>query len=358
MIHLNTLVGGRNIAILKPMLEHYRGLGVESFIINVHLADYNDPILDEVRLITNAFGTPITSVLVGPWLEVLRKVYRESRERHPSDWHILADQDEFQIYPMELAELELFCNKKGYDYVRGCWVDRLAADGGFHKVHSMLSVWDQFPFGAFLSYPVGAADPRKVVFARSNVDVCVGQHLAYNGRCCPITDVLVQVHHFKWVGGIVAELQARAELLKQAGYDFHIESLRFVKYFNNNGGVVNLKDPNILAAICRYDYQHWPLIQKWLIMLNNYVNIGRQFTPGPASLLNHRNDIECSANTLLSTIHSAGHKSIWQIAIEQLVANLSSRIRSDREPTDQHHNQGEPFFGLEAIRPIWLNSRQ
>jgi hypothetical protein len=333
MIHLNTLVGGRSVATLLPMLEHYQRLGVESYLINVHLSERNDPILEEVRAITRHFGVPISSVFTGNWLEVLRRVYRESRQSYPDDWHILADQDEFQVYPMKLPELETMCNEKKYDYVCGCWVDRFAASGAFLQVDSSRSIWEQFPIGAFLSYPIAAADPRKVVFARSNVDVCVGQHFAWNGRGCPIDEVFVQVHHFKWVNGIIAELERRALLLKQSGYKFNVESTRFVKFFKENGGLANLKDRRILTAECGEDYIHWPVIRKWLILLNNYIEIGGHFIPGPSCLSENLVGIEMATNALLSNIRSR------------------KEVGCDRT---QHE---DPTFGLEPVRQIWLNSR-
>jgi len=334
MVHLNTLVGGRNVSILRPLLEHYRNLGVESYIINIHLNQEGDPILEEITSITKDFGVPIASVSVGSWLEILRRVYRESRTRYPNDWHILADQDEFQVYPMGLSELEAFCEERGFDYVRGCWVDRLAADGGFPQLDCYSSLWDQCPVGAFLSYPIGAADPRKVVFAKSHVDVCVGQHLAWNGTGCPISEAFIQIHHFKWVEGIIAELEARAGILKHGGYGFHVESSRFVKYFQANNGLVNLEDRRLLATKCGQDYPHWPLIQRWFMLLNNYVELGRRFIPGPASLT-------LEAETL-------------SMDADRLRANLASATGSDSLLIAGRH---DPTFGLEPLREIWFKTR-
>jgi hypothetical protein len=334
MIHLNTLAGGRNVATLRPMLEHYRSLKVESFIVNVHLSRRDDPILDEIRSITRDFGVPIASVSVGHWLEVLRRVYRESRKAYPNDWHILADQDELHVYPMEISELEKMCNEREYHYVCGCWVDRLGADGGFPQIDHSRPIWEQFPTGAFLSYPVAAADPRKVVLAKSDIDVCVGQHLAWSGKGCPISEAFVQVHHFKWIAGIVAELEVRANSLKQGGYGFHVESSRFVKYFREHGGRADLNDRRILAARCGQGYEYWPMVQKWLMVLNNYVEVGRRFIPGPSSLAFDLSAVELGVETLASSIKladSGGH--------------------------DRGGEHDDPIFGLEPVRQIWLYTR-
>jgi|SRR5580692_971064 hypothetical protein len=329
MIHLNTLVGGRNVSTLRPMLAHYQKLGVQSFLINVHLSRKGDPILDEVREITKDFGVPIAAVMVGNWLRILRRTYRESREAYPKDWHILADQDELQIYPFELTQIERMCEQREFDYVCGCWVDRLTADGSFPRVDPTLSIWEQFPMGAFLSYPIAAADPRKVVLAKSNVDVCVGQHLALNGKGCSIRDMLVQVHHFKWTDGIVQELEVRAELLKEHGYEFHVESARFAKYLRDNEGHVALDDPRILAARCLEDYPYWTVIQEWLVLINNYVNLGKSIIPGPYSLTANSDRIARIGKEMFP---NASHDGLSQAVLD------------------------DPRFGLESLRQIWINS--
>ena len=332
MIHLHTLVGGR-VTTLRPMLEHYRSIGVQSFLVNVHLTSTEDPLLDEVQAITNDFGVPIASVVYGNWQELIIQTYAKSRNLYPNDWHILADQDEFHTFPYALPELEDRCNKGGYHYVNGCWVDRIAADGGFPEVDPKRSMWEQFPVGTFFSYPVAAADPRKVVLTRSGVNLAKGQHFATNAKGCPVAEAFAQVHHFKWVAGIVPTLEARAEFLRAGGYTQHIESSRFLKHFKDNKGHINVSDPRILAAKCAQDYPHIPLIQKWLILLSDFLDVGKQLIPGPSNLASNPAEI----------VRQAG----------KLFANI--QVGTDGQPYQK--NEEQPFFHFEPLRLIWLNSR-
>jgi hypothetical protein len=312
------------------MLDHYRSLGVESFLINVHLSSPDDPVLEEVRAIANAFGVKIASVTIGNWQDLIVPIYAKTRAAYPKDWHIIADQDEFHSYPCELSELEKICNRRGYDYVSGCWIDRIAHDGGFPDVERSSAIWSQFPFGAFVSYVVAAADPRKVVFARSTVPVCKGQHFALKGRGCPIEEAFVQVHHFKWVSGVMQALKARAELLAKGGYTQHVESARLLKYIHLNGGRFNLADPALLAANCLQDYPHWSLIQTWLRTMAEYWELGKVMIPGPYSLLCHR------------------------LTLAQHAGNLQALLGQDR-PLQPSARSG--LSGLEPLRQIWLNNR-
>jgi hypothetical protein len=329
MIHLHTLVGGR-LTTLRPMLEHYRTLGVQSFLIHVHLTAPSDPFLDEVRAVTSEFGVPIASVVVGKWQELIVRVYAQSRNRYPNDWHILADQDEFHCYPCDLSELEEMCDKNEYDCVSGCWIDRIAADGGFPEIEQNRSVWEQFPIGAFLSYPIGAADPRKVVLTRSGVNLVKGQHFATNGRSCPITKAFVQVHHFKWLAGIVSNLEARAALLKADGYTQHVESFRFLRHIKNHGDRINLDDPRILRAECARNYPHWPLIQRWFILLSQYVGVGQQIIPGPSALWSNLDGIAQRADM------------------------LRANIRAGQDECLYSNEDQANFGGFEPLRVIWF----
>jgi len=114
MIHLVTVVGGK-IEALPHMLEHYRSLGIESFFVNLHLSSADDPAREQVEKITRSFGCGIASVTVGNWQLVLQELYLKPREQYPSDWFLLADQDEFQVYPAPLDDVMRACAR--YDTI-------------------------------------------------------------------------------------------------------------------------------------------------------------------------------------------------------------------------------------------------
>ncbi len=159
-VHLISVVGG-HVDVLPAMLAHYRALGIESIFLNLHLSSEDDPVRDEVETIARKDGCGLASITVGEWQDVLQDLYLRQREQHPQDWFVLADQDELQVWPGSVTEILSDCDRGGWDYVRGCFVDRIARDGGFPAVNPGQPLWDQFPLGSCISALALDADPRK-----------------------------------------------------------------------------------------------------------------------------------------------------------------------------------------------------
>ena len=264
MIHLVTVVGGK-IEALAHMLEHYRSLGVESFFVNLQLSADDDPAREQVEEITRRFGCGIASVTVGNWQMVLQDLYLKPRERYPSDWFLVADQDEFQVYPAPVHDVIRACGR--YDTIRGCLVDRVARDGSFATLLAEQPIWDQYPLGGLLTTQILHGDPRKVVAVRGPVPLKKGNHHAYEGTACPTRDFYIPIHHFKWTAGLEERLRARAESLKQGGFAQWHESERFLEYYRLSGGRIDIDDPNLLVAECAPDYPHWEQFKKMVLRL-------------------------------------------------------------------------------------------
>jgi len=247
------------------MLAHYRELGVLSFFVNAHLSHPEDAALEEVKEVTNKFGCGIYSITVGEWQRQQVEIYAKSRQRYPNDWFILADQDELQVYPYELFGIIEECDRKGYDYITGVLVDRIGADGSFPEVEYDRPIWSQFPLGGLISYPMLGADPRKVVAAKGFVPLGVGQHVARGGRGCPIEMYFIQVHHFKWVKGLAHRLSKRAEMLRKSNVSHWVESQRFVSYFEEHYGKIDIADSRFRIVECDRNYKHWDYVRQMAI---------------------------------------------------------------------------------------------
>jgi hypothetical protein len=259
MIHLVTVVGG-NVDVLPHMLAHYRGIGIESFFVNLHLSSEQDPVREEVEAIVRQFGCGLASVAVGNWMLVQQELYARQREQYPSDWFIVADQDELQVYPAPIEDVVKSCGR--WDYIRGCFVDRIARDGGFPSLLPDQPIWEQFPMGGAVTLQVLAGDPRKVVAVRGPIALKSGNHHAREGTGCPTREFYVPVHHFKWTAGLEARLTKRATVLKDDGFPEWGESARFVKYCGLTGGKIDLSDPRLYIGECAPDYPHWEAIKK------------------------------------------------------------------------------------------------
>jgi hypothetical protein len=261
-IHLITVVGDQ-VELLAPMLAHYRALGITSFSVNVNARSADDPAVQRVAEIARASGTRVASLTTGEWLHGSNQaIYRRMRERRPDDWFVLADSDELQAWPDDLCALIAWCERHGYDHVEGCFVDRLAPDGGFPPYRAGVPLAEQYPLGAYLSYPLAGANQCKVVAAKGRVQLGPGQHFADAGSACPAADVYVPVHHYKWTGGIVERLRRRAASRERAGDRYWEESARVVAYCEARGGRIDLADPRFLVARCAPAYAHWDAVMR------------------------------------------------------------------------------------------------
>jgi hypothetical protein len=266
-IHLVTVVG-YYVKQLPHMLNHYRKLGVDSFIINVHLQHEGDPILSEVKQIVSGFGCGIASVTVGRWSNaLLQRLYNRSRSGGADDWFLLADLDEFHVYPSDLFSIIDECEKKGYNYIRGCFIDRIAADGGFPELRPDRPIEDQLPLGCMFTYSILQGNPIKVVAAKRQVILGPGNHSSMNGVGCPITECFVQIHHYKWVREIVKQLEYRANREWEI-HQYVSECQRFVEYYRANNGRIDITAPELLVAECRHGYKHWEYVKKTALSLS------------------------------------------------------------------------------------------
>ena len=210
--------------------------------------------------ITRRFGCGIARSLSATWQLVLQQQYLRQREQYPSDWFLLADQDELQVYPAPIQDVIADCGR--WDYIRGCMIDRLARDGGFPPLAREQPVWDQFPMGGALTPQILAGDPRKVVAVRGPVVLLPGNHHATEGKPCPTRDYYIPIHHFKWIAGIEEKLRLRAEEFQRGGFTNWTESARFVEYYRRSGGRIELDDPNLLIGECAPEYPHWEKLKK------------------------------------------------------------------------------------------------
>jgi hypothetical protein len=160
------------------------------------------------------FGLEFESVQIGPWHEDLNaKLIRELMLQHPDDWWVIADLDEFHVYDRTLPDVIALCEKNGYDYVTGAFLDRVSEDGQLTTVEpaERRSVWDQYPMAGLLTLQLLNGRTTKVTIARGSVELDYGQHRAWTGKAAPVGDLCPQVHHFKWTASVSGRLEERAE---------------------------------------------------------------------------------------------------------------------------------------------------
>jgi hypothetical protein len=270
-VNLLTLVGS-HIDILPFMLSHYRDCGVSSFVVNVHLTHRNDPVLDQVQAITDAFGCGIGTVGIGDWLRFELGLWLDSMRSRPDDWWILADQDELHHFPEEPTTLFTYCDRKGYDYIRGTFVDRLSSDGSLSPVEPCRPLALQYPLGGIVSANLLGAWSTKVVAAKGRVIINTGHHHASNGVACPIDDLFIPVYHYKWTAGLIERQSRRADHFRENHVPHWFESANVVEYFTSHNNRVDVHDRKFLLGACDPVYPHWSVVRDYFIAKRRIVS--------------------------------------------------------------------------------------
>ena len=274
MINLVT-VCGHNTKMLRHMLNHYKDFIDEIFIV-VYLSSEKDKVLSEVKEITRDLNLDIHKKTVEEpfnW-ERVTQLYNETKLIKPNDWWIVADDDEFHVYPKPIHELIDECEEFGYKFITGAFLDRIGEGGRFPKVTDDSDIWKDFPLAGTFRYPISNACPNKTVVMKGNVEVTNGQHYAmidgkdtYGARWMhelryPIGKCFIQVNHFKWDVSVMSRLREVSRIKKS--YTFHEEYKKMFDYVIDNYGTININDERFMIEKCGknyYDYSQWDKVK-------------------------------------------------------------------------------------------------
>ena len=279
MLNLVTVVG-ENTHILPHMLEHYEDM-VDNVYVAVYRQSEDDGIVDEVR----ALGIEPYFVYTEPkynW-ERVTEIYNSIKATKPNDWWIVSDDDELQVYPRHVQDIVIECERYGYDFVTGGFLDRIGTNGTFPKVTRDTNIHEAFPYAGFFRYPMSGACPNKVTLMKGHQYITPGQHYAYfqdgtnswgreHPKRYPIREVFTQVHHFKWDDTCMERIKRVADVKKdysyseeyQIMYDAIVDSGWKIDIENPAYKVEKLKD---FSYISYNDYTKWSLIKNKIVSI-------------------------------------------------------------------------------------------
>jgi hypothetical protein len=164
--------------------------------------------------------------------EKVTQLYNFVKSKKPNDWWVIADIDEFHLYPDDsLRALIYDCDRNGWDLVRGGFIDRIGENGDFPKLKSDENIFSQFNVMCFFRYPLSNACPNKVCVVKGYVEITSGQHYAkIDGQTtwkwqgwghpliAPINTHSVQVHHFKWDETAIERIKSVADIKQEYAY--------------------------------------------------------------------------------------------------------------------------------------------
>jgi len=265
-------VCGHNTTMLRHMLNHYKDIVDEIFVV-VYLSSDKDRVLSEVTEITKELNIDIHKTTVEEpfnW-ERVTQLYNQTKMLKPYDWWIVADDDEFHVYPCSITEMVDLCEEHNFRYISGAFLDRIGEGGRFPKINDDSDIWKEFPLAGSFRLPVSNACPNKIPISKGFVEITNGQHYAKIGSYDTYGDRwnniyrsphFIQVHHFKWDISVIGRLREVSRIKKD--YTYHEEYKRMFDYILDNNMKIDIKDERfrITRSGKHYDdYPYWDKIR-------------------------------------------------------------------------------------------------
>lgn len=281
MIRLATVLG-HGVDLLPHFIKHYQHLVDEINIIVYETEEYpsiGDKVIEIIDEYVNVNIVRIHKDRIFDW-ERVTMLYNYITNKHPNDWWVIADIDEFHLYKSnDLSSIIKRCDMYGYTLVRGGFIDRIGVDGEFEDIKSDKSIWEQFPNAGFFRYPLSNANPNKICIKKGHIELTSGQHYAkidnhttwkWQGWNHPLISSHdeVQVHHFKWDRTAIDRIKDVASIKKPYAYSdeyqLMYDKLRKCRF------KIDLKNPNFMFEFGCFDfedYKNWNKLYKKIISI-------------------------------------------------------------------------------------------
>tara|TARA_R110000868_G_scaffold383047_1_gene649750 strand:- start:1343 stop:2131 length:789 start_codon:yes stop_codon:yes gene_type:complete len=262
------------------MLKHYEKV-VDKIYVIVYRQSEDDTILEEIE----ELGIKPYKIVTEPkfhW-ERVTDIYNTVKLTKPNDWWIVSDDDELQIYPDSIESIIKTCDRGGYSFVSGGFLDRIGKDGTFPKVTRETKLNEAFPLAGFFRYPMSGACPNKVTLMKGYQKICSGQHYAIfedgtnswgssHPKRLPIQECFTQVHHFKWDSTVLERLKEVADIKKEYAYSEEYEKMyNAIKNsdwkINTNNSDYLVENLNKSSYIIYESYSKWEALKEVIIKI-------------------------------------------------------------------------------------------
>lgn len=280
-LNLVTVVG-HNTTMLKHMLNHYKNIVDEIYVV-VYRQHELDGILEDVINL----GIKPYKVVTEPkfnW-EKVTELYNEVKQTKPNEWWVVSDDDEFHIYPKSIREMISECEENGWEFITGGFLDRIGENGNFPLVTHQTDIWNEFPLAGFFRYPMSGACPNKVCVMKGFVNVTPGQHYVNFGdgknswgkenikhpRRYPIGrgEGFIQVHHFKWDSTVLDRLKEVSETKED--YTYWQEYLKMYKSIEMFDWKIDINNPEFMLEQMNlnnhWEYSKWDKLTKKIVVI-------------------------------------------------------------------------------------------
>ena len=285
MIKLVTVIGhGTNL--IEHHIKHYSKY-VDEIQYVVYETDLHPTLLEDVKKITKPYGNvKIVKTInerIFDW-EKVTELYNEIKLTKPNDWWVIADIDEFHLYPENSLNLLISdCDKNGWEIVRGGFIDRIGRGGEFSELVLNKSIWEQFPNAGFFRYPMSKACPNKICVVKGYHEITSGQHYAkindhttwrWQGwnhpLIAPIDTHSAQVHHFKWDSSSIERILNVSNVNKE--YAFSNEYFLMYNELKKTNFIIDLINPDFMfeLGLNKPEYNHY---KNWNKLIKKIISI-------------------------------------------------------------------------------------
>jgi hypothetical protein len=284
MIRLLTVIG-HGTDLLPHFIDHYQQ-HVDEINIVVYVSDIAINLENEVKdIIKNYDRVSIVKVVrerVFDWNKVTT-LYNFMKYKKPNDWWVIADIDEFHLYPNDnLKKLITDCEENGWELVRGGFIDRIGQDGTFPELDETF-IWKQFPNAGFFRYPMSNACPNKICVVKGEIEITSGQHYGkinthvtwgWQGWSHPLIAPYethsVQVHHFKWDKTSIERIKAVADVKQDYAFSNEYE-IMYSKLLKTRFKI-NLDNPDYMFELDLI-YPEYNRYKNWNKLIKKIVSI-------------------------------------------------------------------------------------
>lgn len=285
MIRLLSVIG-HGIDLIPHFVEHYSKYVDEIQFVVYQSAIHPSLIGDVKEKIKDYDNVKVVKTVedrVFDWNKVTA-LYNMVKSKKPNDWWVIADIDEFHLYPDDnLLKSIDDCNNNGWEIIRGGFLDRIGKDGDFVKLNENKNIFEQFPNIGFFRNPMSNACPNKICVLKGWVEITSGQHYAkIDGQTtwrwqgwnhpliAPVDLHSVQVHHFKWDSTSIERVKAVASINQD--YAYSDEYREMYKELSKSKFKIDLKNPEFMFELTDGQsefrrYRQWNKLIKKIISL-------------------------------------------------------------------------------------------
>jgi hypothetical protein len=288
MIRLVTVIG-HGVNLIPHFIQHYQHQ-VDEINIVVCVTELYPNIKEEVlNEIKNLINVKIVKTIHHEpfdWAKVTM-LYNEIKLTHPDDWWVVADIDEFHIYPrLNLNHLINECDENGWEIVRGGFIDRIGNNGTYPVIEPNKNLFSQFPYSGFFRYPMSGACPNKICVMKGKIKLTTGQHYAMidghttwrwqgwnHPLIAPYETHSVQVHHFKWDSTAIDRLLEVAGKKNTRSFSNEYRTMFHALYNAGNSGLlVDITNPEYMFEKT-FDYTYEHEYKQWNKLIKKIVSI-------------------------------------------------------------------------------------